>query len=155
MIRRRRHSRPVSIPHAEKKIIALAGPPGAGKTRHRTTKLSDLPYLDIADIYAEHPGIEPSQALMLFQMDIEGALYENNTLVLEAMFRPGGQARALLSEIAHKWDAKLEIRDFSAPKEILRDRIQAQYQERSSEDPERWRRYTEARLRLVDYFYNN
>jgi len=155
LIKRTRHFKLVPSPQGDKKIIALAGPPGAGKTRHRTMELSALPYLDIADIYADNPGIQPSEALMLFQMDVEGALYEYDTLVLEAMFRPGGRARALLSEIAHKWDAKLEIRDFSAPKEILRDRIQAKYQERYVEDPERWRRYTEARLLLVETFYNS
>jgi hypothetical protein len=155
MIRRRSRSRPVSIPQRDKKIIALAGPPGAGKTRHRLLELSDLPYLDIADIYAAHPGIEPSEALMLFQLDVEGALYEHDTLVLEAMFREGGRSRTLLEQIAHKWNAKLEIRDFNAPRKILRDRIQVQYLERYTEDPEHWKRYTEARLRLVDTFYTN
>ena len=41
------------------KIIALSGLSGVGKTYRRTTdpSLKDLPYIDIADIYPEYPGI--------------------------------------------------------------------------------------------------
>lgn len=132
-----------------KKIIALSGISGVGKTYRRThdPKLVDLPYLDIADIYAQTPGISMPQALLDLVQTAGKLLEEHDTIILEAYFKPRSGQRRGLEWYFSDCGIEIEYIELEAPISVCRERILAQADER---DDEQWHRYIEARLRLLD-----
>lgn len=79
------------------KCIVLVGVPGAGKTYFRENTLGHLPFVDIADVYEDNPGISWNAAVKAMVVKAGKLLIANGgTVVLEGMFLPGTPSRALL-----------------------------------------------------------
>lgn len=138
-----------------KKVIALSGISGAGKTYHRTQDpvLKELPCIDIADIYAENPGIEPGQAFgVLINKTIE-MMETNDTVVLEAWFRRESSQRWHLGYFAHYNGWEVEYIEFNTDEATCIARIEkARADAEQIADPverERTLRFMNARLSLL------
>jgi hypothetical protein len=137
-----------------KTIYALSGGSGIGKTFTRNTdpKLKDLPYLDIADIYNQCPGISAAMAWSLFEEALIPLLDEHSVVVLEAYFRPGSYQRRRLEYIAEANGFTVQYIEPEADKQTRIARVKAQYHQAVSKQPEKpWhRRYLDARLYLIE-----
>ena len=137
-----------------KKLICLSGISGVGKTYRRTTdpKLKDLPYVDIADIYCDNPGIDAGQAFVMMYNEAMMLLEEHDTVVLEAWFRSGSRQRQFIEHYAPD-NYEVQYIELDAPVEVCVQRIVEQYEtEKNAADPvslERLSRYHEARLSLL------
>jgi predicted kinase len=136
------------------KFIALCGVSGVGKTHRRTTDpaLKNLPFVDIADIYRDNPGIQPRQAFSMlinkaFTMVRDGA----ETVVLEAYFKPGSFQRESLEYFCEADGVQIEYIELTASIEECKQRIQSQAQQAiaGGEDPAWWKYYTTTRLDLL------
>jgi predicted kinase len=138
-----------------KTIHALSGVSGAGKTHHRKNDehLKTLPYLDIADIYAEfnrdHAECTPDTALMIFIDRAQKLLADHDEIVLEAYFRKGSKQRRWLEHYFYGI-AEIKYIVLVAPYEICKERIIADMKADKSK-----RAYGEARLKLLDLTFEN
>jgi hypothetical protein len=137
-----------------KKIIALSGVSGVGKTYARThdPDLKDLPQLDIMDIYRKYPGIVPERAFGGFLGEVQMLINKHDTIVLEAYFRPGSKQRMMLEWIAEGVNASVEYRELFAPLAVCRARVLADAKDMSKDNPGDpfWKDYTEVRLKLLE-----
>ncbi|MGD0002838.1 MAG: hypothetical protein ABSE06_01270 [Anaerolineaceae bacterium] len=138
------------------KFIVLCGVSGVGKSYKRTTDpaLKDLPFVDIADIYRDNPGIKPRDAFSMlineaFSMFQDGAY----TVVLEAYFKRGSFQRDALEYFCQGDGVDIEYIELSAPVEECKKRIQAQASEAiaAGGDPAYWATYTTARLEFLSH----
>ena len=113
-----------------KKIIALAGYPGAGKTTARTTDpgLCFLPYLDIADIYAEYPNIQSKVAFaeLLNRLVIMIGEARHDAIVIEAMCV--SWQRLWLEVIARANDIQVEYREIHTDLLVCIERVKEQFE---------------------------
>ncbi len=109
------------------RIIALSGISGVGKTRLRTTdlRLRDLPYIDIADIYAEEPEGSSNRQVFTLMLDRLESLIENGAeaVVLEAYFRRHSYQREWLEFVAGRLDSQVEYIELEAPLETCIERV--------------------------------
>jgi predicted kinase len=118
------------------KIIALAGPPGAGKTYHRDTTpdLVKLPFFDVAEVYADYPGIEPADAFSeLLNRITEFAGKDNakQDIVVEAMFKEESIQRTWLGYIGEANGYAVEYINFDTPLETCVERVDAHWKKSS------------------------
>lgn len=133
-----------------KKILALAGPSGAGKTHYRKEEHPDAPYIDIMDTYKSYPGmLRWDQALEIFINEVENQIREHDFVVVEARLADDSMQRKYLEMIAGVYDAEVEYKEFDAPVEVLIERIEKDYLTHKDEDPDWWTFYTEARLGIA------
>jgi hypothetical protein len=139
-----------------KKIIVLSGVSGVGKTHRRTSDptLKQLPFIDIADIYKEHPGISKLTAFGRMMTSTEMLLRETDTVVLEAAFLPGSRQRDWLTVWADFLNAEVEYIELTAPKEILLERVECDYRTGrklpTAHERDTARRYYEARVDFIN-----
>jgi predicted kinase len=111
------------------RIIALCGVSGVGKTYRRTTDLEliDLPYVDIADIYAEGEDISHAWALQLMLEKIEAFLERGEqAIVVEATFRRRSAQREWLEYLAARYTCQVEYIELDAPLEQCVQRVKNQ-----------------------------
>jgi len=137
-----------------KKIIAMSGVSGVGKTWARThdADLKELPQLDIMDVYREYPGISPTGAFSQFIGKVQTLINRNDCIVLEAYFRQGSRQRILLEWTAETVGATIEYRELHAPLDVCKARVKAQAIELFKDFPDDpfVKDYTDTRLRLLD-----
>lgn len=139
-----------------KKIVALSGVSGVGKTYRRTTDpaLKDLPCIDIADIYKEHPGISKLTAFGRMMTSTEMLLRDDDTVVLEAAFLPNSRQRDWLTVWADFLNAEIEYIELAAPKAVLLERIEHDYRQGrhrpTHKEREEARRYHNARIGFIN-----
>jgi len=136
------------------KFIVLAGVSGVGKSYRRTTDpaLKDLPYVDIADIYRDNPGILPRQAFSMMVTEAFAMINDGKeTIVLEALFKKNGFQREGLEYYADAADIQIEYIDLTASVEECVQRIKAQEKKAiaEGEDKQWWNTYTKARLEYL------
>ena len=83
-----------------KTLIIIGGVPGSGKTYHRThtPSLMTLPYVDIADVYADHPMRTDDYTIIYayFIKRVKRLLETHDTVVGEGLFIPYSQTRGWL-----------------------------------------------------------
>lgn len=133
-------------------IYALAGPPGAGKTHYKDhhPMLCALPFIDVADVYLDYPGIQPSDAFSELLQRITVFIDEDNAsqdIVVEAVFKAGGIQRTWLEYVAQMNEYKIEYVDIDTPLKECLSRIEADWK-KSNQDVGTRARY-EARKRIV------
>jgi predicted kinase len=133
-----------------KKIIALSGISGVGKTYTRThdPELMSLPCIDIADIYTQHPRCSPETALGIMINEMVAKLEDADIVVLEAYFRRNSRQRSTLEWAAESMGVELRYREVYAPIEVCRERIRAQVDDFPGDED--WERFIETRLKLLD-----
>lgn len=145
-----------------KKIIALSGAPGAGKTYARTHDyaLKYLPYIDIADIYKEYYPIDYPDAFAVLIEKLIPGLQEHDCIVIEASLNKGSFQRMWLDLIAHYHEAEVEYWEFLEDAHICLERVKQQYEDAlfaaSPQEAEQAARYYTARMRILErdlYFY--
>jgi hypothetical protein len=139
-----------------KKIIALSGISGVGKTYRRTTDpaLKDLPFVDIADIYAEFPYGTPAQVFAEACYRLQGLLEGHDVVVIEAALLPDSRQRPILAACARSMEARVEYVDIpTPPRAVLLDRILNDFQKSITganvEMYRRAERYFEARRNFI------
>jgi hypothetical protein len=138
-----------------KKIIALSGVSGVGKTYRRTTDpaLKDLPFVDIANVYAEFPDGTPAQVFAEACFRLHGLLAKHDTVVFEAALLPDGRQRPTLALCARGGDVRLEYIEIPAPpRAVLLERILNDFQKSIEADPgnrTQHERYFEARQKFI------
>ena len=138
------------------KFIVLCGVSGVGKSYRRTTDpdLKDLPFVDIADIYRDNPGMQPRQAFSMMLNEAFGLINDGKeTVVLEAYFKPKSYQREGLEYYCDSADIQIEYIELVAPVAECKKRIQAQAEEAIArgEDPDWWKSYTTARLEFLPH----
>jgi predicted kinase len=134
------------------KIIALAGPPGAGKTYHRDTTpdLVKLPFFDVAEVYADYPGIEPADAFSeLLNRITEFAGKDNarQDIVVEAMFKEESIQRTWLGYIGEANGYEVKYIEFDTPLDVCLARVDATWKKSSQSLADR--AYYTARRRIL------
>jgi len=141
-----------------KRIIALAGYPGTGKTTARKTDpgLCFLPALDVTDIYDTHPGIRSKEAFAELLHRLTVLIGEHHeAVVVEAMFV--SWQRLWLACIARAYDIQLEFREFHADVRVCIERVKAQFErelENAQSEAER-ARITRRNAARLDILYAN
>lgn len=80
-------------------IVLLSGVSGTGKTwlRTRHTQLSQLPCVDIADIYDDLPDADWWQATNALIAKTHKLLKDHPTVLVEGYFLPGTESRKMLA----------------------------------------------------------
>jgi len=135
------------------KFICLCGVSGVGKSHRRTTDpaLKDLPFVDIADIYRENPGIQPREAFGMLMNEAHALITQDGhqTVVLEAYFKKGSFQRQVIEYYAD--GVEIEYIELAAPVETCKERIRKQGEEAIArgEDKQWWTNYTTARLEFL------
>ena len=132
-----------------KTIIALSGLPGSGKTtyKHSDPLLKGLPFVDVAEIYAELNPIDSADAFAELLRQASESLETNDTVVIEATLARGSWQRPLLEGFCKMRRFELSYIDFDVDPEVCYDRVMAQYNEvypNAESDAER--------LRLFNYY---
>lgn len=113
-----------------KRVIALSGVSGAGKTYRRTTDpaLKDLPCVDIADIYAEFPGAPKAEIFAAAMFRLQDLICEHDAVVFEAALLPGSRQRPILESCLRNCGAELEYLVVpTPPRAVLLGRILNDY----------------------------
>jgi predicted kinase len=107
-----------------KKVFALSGLPGSGKTHLRTTneKLKDLPCVDIKDFYT-NKDISWALALNMLLNEVNTLLLNHDEIVIEALFMRGSAQRKWLEWEASKQGFKVEYSELDTPPDECRRRI--------------------------------
>ena len=136
-------------------IHALAGISGAGKTYARTNNplLLNLPYIDVADYYAQFPGIGPSEAWTRLEVDLINAMDKGGDIVVEAWFKHGGFQRGNISILAQANGYEVVWWEFVLDRETCKSRIEQDFQNHLAEHPEQVEQLLDrrnARLHLLD-----
>ena len=113
-----------------RKAIILTGVSGTGKTHARLNdpELKDLPCVDIADIYQEHPEFDWSDALYTLLQRARILLRKHRVIVLEGYFLPNLPSRRQLVNDMKVAGAKVEFREFWEPFEVCQGRIARQFE---------------------------
>jgi len=113
-----------------KKVIVLTGVSGVGKTHARLNdpELKDLPCVDIADIYQEHPEFDWRDALGILLLRVRTLLRKHEVIVAEGYFLPGSSSRRCLVRDMRVAGAQVEFRDLWEPSEVCQERIVAQWE---------------------------
>ena len=115
-----------------KKVIVLTGVSGVGKTHARLNdpELKDLPCVDIADIYQEHPEFDWSDALYTLLQRLRFMLreQEDEAIVVEGYFLPGSPSRRKLVNDMKVAGAQVEFRELWEPFETCALRISRQWE---------------------------
>jgi predicted kinase len=138
------------------KIIALSGPPGAGKTTFKNTnpQLKPMPFFDVADVYAEYLGIKPADAFSELLNRIVKFISDTGCevdLVAEAVFAEGSYQRTWLSYIAEANNCEIEYIEFNTPLDVCKQRIEAEWANLNQNDLIVRTRYN-ARKRIIDAY---
>jgi predicted kinase len=144
-----------------KTIYALSGYPGSGKSTLRATdpRLKDLPFVDVADIYAEFDPIGSQDAFSQLLIQASEALKDSDAVVLEATFPRGHWQRTLLEGWAKMKKAKLEYIELAVDPRECYARVLKQYDEvagKAESDDERARlhRYFHGRIDILNRAIN-
>ena len=113
-----------------KKVIILSGVSGVGKTYARThdPELVDLPFVDIADIYAEWPEADRLNATMTLMLQVRVLLKKHDTIVVEGYFQKGSMSLRMLQEDLSVIGAKSEIWVFWEPLGVCEQRLIRQWE---------------------------
>lgn len=122
---------------AGKRVTVLSGLPGSGKTHRRLTDetLANVPFFDIAAIYAEHNAKFPEFPMEWWMATEElirqyrEFLRHNDRCLVEGCFMPGSPSRGMLVKDAKVGGYELEFIDIKADPEVCAQRIQEQYAE--------------------------
>lgn len=133
-----------------KRMYALSGPPGAGKTHHRMNDpdLCLVPFIDIADLYGQ--GADLSAVQWVFLRAVELAMQVEDELVVEAAFLPGSPQRKNFIDLAARIGAEIVWIELDAPFDVLEERVKGDYQKAIGGPNEQDAlRYYQARLRLI------
>lgn len=141
-----------------KTIIALSGISGAGKTHRRNTdpRLKNLPYVDIADVYAEFEGVNPGFAFGEALRRVDGLLQIHEAVIFEAAFMKGSRQRDTLYCFCRDRQFKLEYIEIKPPeKKILLQRILVDFDRSielavTDEQKQKAKRYYDARKSFVE-----
>ena len=134
----------------KKQVIALAGLPGSGKTTARTKekKLRDLPFVDIADIYAEHEYISSGAAFQKLLRKAESILATTDSVVLEAAFCDW--QRVSMEAMCACKNYNFRYREFHTPAEECVKRVKKQY--KNEKDKAKVKQYYEHRLEILSWY---
>jgi len=118
-----------------KRVIILSGVSGTGKTHARThlPELKDLPFVDIADIYAEWPEFDWFSATVCLCKRVRKLLEEHDTVVVEGYFLAASISLRMLENDLHVIGAKADIRVFWEPLGVCEQRLIRQW-ERGEQD---------------------
>jgi predicted kinase len=140
------------------KIIALAGPPGAGKTHYKdhTQAISHLPFFDVAAVYDEFPGIAPADAFSEVLNRITQFASKDNAhqdIVVEAMFARESINRQWLSYIGEANGYTVEYIEFETPLKTCMERVEAQWNRSSQSLADRL--YYGNRTRILKYLIDD
>jgi predicted kinase len=113
-----------------KKVIVLTGVSGVGKTHTRLNdpELKDLPCVDIADIYQEHPEFDWSDALYTLLQRTRLLLQKHKIIVVEGYFLPNSPSSRQLVNDMKVAGARVEFREFWEPFEVCQGRIARQFE---------------------------
>ena len=134
------------------KLYALAGPPGAGKTHYRKQHLPDLPFFDIADVYAQYYGMEGSDAFAELLNRITEFTAKDNAhqdIVVEAMFSKSSIQRTWLDYIAQANGYEVEFIEFDTPLEMCLLRVRDDWKHANKNDLAT-RAYFNARIKILE-----
>lgn len=106
-------------------IFALTGESGSGKTwyRQHNKDMKSLPYIDVAGIYAEFPGIDWLIAFNIVLERMGEILKDKPDIVVEAYFRPTSLQRQMLIDFAGKAHQKLVWVNFKESYDVCRERV--------------------------------
>jgi len=140
-----------------KTIIALCGAPGSGKSTYRTTnpETKDLPYLDVADIYAEYGNIRSEDAYAELLARLLKLLADHDKVVIEASHPKNHWQRTWLTYLAEMNGANVDFREFNAPAEECLRRVKAQYKDavknaKTDKDYRTVNQYYQARIEMLE-----
>ena len=113
-----------------KRAVVLTGVSGAGKTHARLNdpELKDLPYVDVADIYRERPGLEWFIVHNMLYRQVVELSHAHDVVVIEGYFLPNTESRTSLETVLRVQGIKPEFRDLWAPFEVCQERISAQWE---------------------------
>ena len=135
------------------KLYALAGPPGAGKTyfKDHDDRLKKLPFFDVADVYADFPGMGSQDAFAeLLNRITEFAAVDNagQDIVVEALLREDSPyQRPWLGYVGEANGYEIEYIEFDTPLEVCLQRVEADWQKSKQTLNDRAR--YEARKRII------
>ncbi|GFR45196.1 hypothetical protein Agub_g6587, partial [Astrephomene gubernaculifera] len=94
-------------------IYCIGGVSGSGKTylRECHNLLSKLPFIDIADVYADYPGIGREAARIELLDRLEQQLQEDaeSSVCVEAFFAPGKAQRRCIEDLAAEYNVKVRF----------------------------------------------
>jgi predicted kinase len=141
-----------------KTIIAVAGLPGSGKTTRKNSDpiLKGLPFIDVADVYAELPGISSQDAFGELLRQVSETLETSDAVVIEASLAHGHWQRSLLEGFCQVKKIKLEYIELVVDPKVCLERVMRQYDEvylKAESDDERLRlnNYFGGRVRILNY----
>jgi len=132
------------------KVIVVAGLPGSGKSTYIRDNLSDIPGVDVADIYREHRERFPSYPITwemahskLLRQVIQ-LTEDHSTVWVEGLFRPDSPSLHQLKDALKVKGVALEVIRLNASVEECFTRVVKQFNEGeiSPED-------TRARVRIL------
>lgn len=110
-----------------KKLIVLAGVSGVGKTYTRThdPRLKDLPCVDMADVYRDHPLRVWPETYYIFEARLDKTFIGHDTVVAEGYFLPGSTTRNWLANKMRRLGIEMEFIDLHAALSTCEERIAA------------------------------
>ena len=133
------------------KLYALSGPPGAGKTFYRKRHHPDLPFFDVADVYAEFYGMERADAFAELLNRITDFASMDNALrdiVVEASLTPDSTQRTWLNYVAEANGYEVEYIEFDTPLEMCILRVRDDWKHANQNDLTT-RAYFNARIKIL------
>lgn len=140
-----------------KMIIALSGLPGSGKTtlQHGDPILKGLPFVDIADIYAQLNPIASADAFAELLRQASESLVTEDSVVIEATLARGSWQRPILEGYCKVKNIELSYVELNVDPEECYRRVIAQYNDvyvKAESDDERLRleRYYKCRLDIIN-----
>lgn len=141
-----------------KKVTALCGLPGAGKTTYWKNNLKDqgVPLLDIREIYRINPKIKWRDAFHALLQQLDKALETHDHVAVEAKFGLGSYQTTTLIEYCANYGHELVQVRLNESLRTLRQRIDARHAEtmKNLTDPDEIaeeKRYYEACLEILGF----
>lgn len=132
-----------------KKVILLTGVSGSGKTytRIHDERLASLPYLDIADIYAQL-DVRWDQALKELISRIHDTLELSDQVVVEGYFLKGSPSRRILEQELARRNIVLELIELAADYRTSFERIRSDVEKDVAEGMSREHAEARAKKRM-------
>lgn len=114
-----------------KTIIALSGLPGSGKTTFKNSDplLKTLPFVDVADVYAEFNPISARDAFAELLNQTSEHLKGSDIVVIEASLARNTWQREVLANFCKMKHVSLKYKEFFVDAKTCYQRVLAQYNE--------------------------
>ena len=134
------------------KLYALSGPPGSGKSHYKNQHFPNLPFFDIADVYAQYYGMESSDAFAELLNRITEFTAKDNAhqdIVVEAMLAKDSTQRKWLDYIAEANGYEVEYIEFDTPLSMCMLRVRDDWKHANQNDLAT-RSYFNARVKILE-----